>query len=102
MPPLGRCWQGHVVARRIFRFSACGRTDSSAVGSCCDQVIRATPRDLAVVAARLPMARDGGGREPMSAATIGARVSAQPAYDEDVIRLFMIATMFWGVVGFAV
>ena len=38
----------------------------------------------------------------MSAATIGVRASAQPAYDEDVIRLFMIATMFWGVVGFTV
>ena len=37
----------------------------------------------------------------MSAAAIAVRASDQPAYNEDVIRLFTIATMFWGVVGFA-
>ncbi len=37
----------------------------------------------------------------MSAATLAARASDQPAYDEDVIRLFTIATLFWGIVGFA-
>ena len=33
----------------------------------------------------------------MSAAAVAVRASDQPAYNEDVIRLFMIATMFWGV-----
>ena len=37
----------------------------------------------------------------MSAAAIAVRASDQPAYNEDVVRLFTIATMFWGVVGFA-
>ena len=37
----------------------------------------------------------------MSAATMAARATALPDYDEDVVRLFTIATMFWGVVGFA-
>ena len=37
----------------------------------------------------------------MSAAAVAVRASDQPAYNEDVIRLFTIATMFWGVVGFA-
>ena len=37
----------------------------------------------------------------MSAAAIAVRAEEQPAYNEDVIRLFIIATMFWGVVGFA-
>ena len=37
----------------------------------------------------------------MSAAAIAVRASEQPAYNEDVVRLFTIATMFWGVVGFA-
>ncbi len=37
----------------------------------------------------------------MSAAAIAVRAEEQPAYNEDVIRLFTIATMFWGVVGFA-
>ena len=37
----------------------------------------------------------------MSAAAITVRASDQPAYNEDVIRLFVIATMFWGVVGFS-
>ena len=36
----------------------------------------------------------------MSAAAVVVRASDQPAYNEDVIRLFVIATMFWGVVGF--
>ena len=36
----------------------------------------------------------------MSAAAIAVRASDQPAYNEDVVRLFTIATMFWGVVGF--
>ena len=36
----------------------------------------------------------------MSAAAIAVRASDPPAYNEDVIRLFVIATMFWGVVGF--
>jgi cytochrome c oxidase cbb3-type subunit 1 len=36
----------------------------------------------------------------MSAAAIAVRAPDQPAYNEDVVRLFTIATMFWGVVGF--
>ena len=36
----------------------------------------------------------------MSAAAIAVRASDQPAYNEDVVRLFTIATMFWGLVGF--
>ena len=36
----------------------------------------------------------------MSAAAIAVGASDQPAYNEDVVRLFTIATMFWGVVGF--
>jgi cytochrome c oxidase cbb3-type subunit I len=36
----------------------------------------------------------------MSAAALTVRASDPPAYNEDVIRLFVIATMFWGVVGF--
>ena len=36
----------------------------------------------------------------MSAAAIAVRAPEQPAYNEDVVRLFTIATMFWGVVGF--
>jgi cytochrome c oxidase cbb3-type subunit I len=37
----------------------------------------------------------------MSGAAIAVRAADRPGYNEDVIRLFVIATMFWGVVGFA-
>ena len=37
----------------------------------------------------------------MSATALAARASDPPSYNEDVIRLFTIATVFWGVVGFA-
>ena len=37
----------------------------------------------------------------MPGAAIAVRATDQPVYNEDVIRLFTIATMFWGVVGFA-
>jgi len=40
----------------------------------------------------------------MAVASAGGQAAAAPravAYDEDVVRLFVIATAFWGVVGFA-
>jgi len=44
-----------------------------------------------------------GKRENEMAAVMTAPVGrAQSAYDEDVIRLFTLATVFWGVVGFLV
>ena len=36
----------------------------------------------------------------MAAATLAA-AAERPAYDEDVVRLFMVATIFWGIVGFS-
>ena len=36
----------------------------------------------------------------MTAMAIGQERVTSSAYDEDVIRLFVIATVFWGVVGF--
>ena len=35
-------------------------------------------------------------------ASTAAHADARPNYHEDVIRLFVIATAFWGVVGFLV
>src|SRR4051812_3770747 len=46
-------------------------------------------------------ALEAGGRHRMPGAAIAVRAADQPGYNEDVIRLFVIATMFWGIVGFA-
>ena len=37
----------------------------------------------------------------MAAAATAVRAAGHPEYNEDVIRLFTTATMFWGLIGFA-